>query len=184
MWVNEALDQFIFSGSEIASGGQPVYLGVSGTVRPTGSAEGGIYGGAMSSGSGSATSGRPPYIGRNSISMPGYNNADFHITRKFPIREGMNLNLIGEAFNIANHTITTAVNSTYSTFVTSAKSYTTSGGTSVACSSTGAAPSGSSLFGCFAPYTGTGTSAFNTMSSTNDSLYGPRQLQVSAKFTF
>jgi hypothetical protein len=54
----------------------------------------------------------------------------------------------------------------------------------VACSGTGAAPSGSTLQGCFSPYSGTGATAFNQKSTTNSSLYGPRQLQVAAKFTF
>ena len=41
----------------------------SGSTSPTSYADdGGIYGGAMSSSSGGPTTGRPPQIGRNSIS--------------------------------------------------------------------------------------------------------------------
>jgi hypothetical protein len=38
--------------------------------------------------------------------------------------------------------------------------------------------------GCFQPFTGTGLNAFGVTSGTNNALYGPRQLQVSAKLTF
>ncbi len=45
--------------------------------------EGNIYGGAMSSSSGAATTGRPPQIGRNSITGPGYNDVDFSIAAEY-----------------------------------------------------------------------------------------------------
>jgi hypothetical protein len=181
--VKNILDDFTFSGSEIASGGQPISLGMSGTVYSGSTSstsyadDGGIYGGAMSSSSGSATTGRPPQIGRNSISGPGFNNVDFRITRKVPIHDKIYLQFIGEAFNALNHTIITGVNGTYSL-------YTSSSATSTTCPSNGSAPTGSALQGCISPYTGTGLSAFGTMSSTNNALYGPRQLQVSAKLFF
>jgi hypothetical protein len=169
-----------FSGSEIASGGQPVFLGISGdTISAPNSAEGGVYGGAMSSGSGVSTNGRPPYIGRNSIKMPGFNDLDLRLKRKFPIHDQMYLELVGEAFNALNHTIVTGVNSNWNTYATPTSS--TTNATENTCYN---ATKGTSIVGCFSPYTGTGTSAFNTMSSTNNALYGPRQLQVSAKFIF
>jgi hypothetical protein len=40
------------------------------------------------------------------------------------------------------------------------------------------------LQGCFSPYTGSGATAFNQKNTTSSGLYGPRQLQFSAKFTF
>jgi hypothetical protein len=181
--VKNVLDDFTFSGSEIASGGQPIFLGVSGTIYSGSTsatsygADSGIYGGAISSGSGLPTTGRPPQVGRNSIIGPGYNDLDFRVTRNIPIHEKIYMQVVGEAFNLVNHTIITSVNSTYST-------YTSSSATSTTCPSTGTAPTGSALQGCFAPYTGTGLSKFDTMSGTNNSLYGPRQLQVSAKLFF
>jgi hypothetical protein len=186
--VKNLLDDFAFSGSEIASGGEPIFLGMSGTVysgstSPTSYGnDGGIYGGAISSGSGSPTTGRPPQIGRNSIPMPGFNDFDFRITRDVPIHENMKLEFIGEAFNLLNHTIISGVNSSYSSYTTSAP--TASSGTGLECSLSGAAPTGSTLQGCIYPYTGTGLSAFGATSGTNSYLYGSRQLQVSAKFFF
>jgi len=182
--VKNLLDEFTFSGTEIASGGQPISLGMSGTVYSGSTsatsygADGGIYGGAMSTGSGLPTTGRPPQIGRNSIVGPGFNNVDFRITRKIPVHDKMYVEFIGEAFNALNHTIVTGVNSTYS-------SYTSSSATSTTCPSNGSAPVGSVLQGCISPYVGSNAlSNFGFMSSTNNGLYTPRQLQVSAKFFF
>jgi hypothetical protein len=181
--VKTVFDDFRFSGSEIASGGQPIFLGMSGTVysgstsATSYAADGGIYGGAMSSGSGQPTTGRPPQIGRNSITGPGFNNVDFRVTREIPIHESVHIEMVGEAFNLLNHTLISSVNSTYS-------AYSSSSATSTTCPSSGSAPAGSALQGCISPFPGTGISAFGTMTGTNNALYGPRQLQVSAKLIF
>ncbi|MGA2572142.1 MAG: TonB-dependent receptor [Terracidiphilus sp.] len=186
-WANYLLNGFTFSGDDTASGGEPIYLGVSGTIYSGSTSsssygdDGGIYGGAISSGSGLPTSGRPPYIGRNSITGPGFNNADFRITRSIPIHDKISMQVVGEAFNVVNHKITSAVNSTYASYTQTA---TTSGSAGLQCSNSGAAPTGSTLQGCFYPYTGTGLSAFGAGSSTNSYLYTARQLQVSAKLFF
>ena len=182
---------WILSGSEIASTGQPVSLGLSGSSIYSGSTsltsyadDGGIYGGAMSSSTGGATNGRPPYIGRNSIPMPGWNDADLRLARTFPIHESMSLDLSVDAFNFLNQTIVQGVNTSYGTVSLASATVTLPSGSKVTCSATGNAPSNSSLQGCFSPYTGTGATAFNQKSTTNSGLYGPRQLQVAAKFTF
>ncbi|HTV56469.1 MAG TPA: phage integrase N-terminal SAM-like domain-containing protein [Terriglobia bacterium] len=160
--ARNVVNGWALSGSEIASNGEPVYLGISGSGIFSGSTsatsygdDGGIYGGAMSSGSGSATNGRPPYIGPNSIYMPGWNDADLRLARNFPIHEGMLLNLSLDAFNALNQTIVQGVNSSYSAYTTNGSSITLPSGSKVSCSATGAAPSSSSLEGCFSPYTGT-----------------------------
>jgi len=181
--LNTVVNGFQFSGSEIASGGQPIYLGMSGSI--SGLAEGGIYGGAMSSGSGAATTGRPPTIGRNSIVGPGFNDFDLRVSRSFPIHDRISMQFVADAFNVLNHAIITGVNSTYSTYT--AYSAKPSGAAATACTASAAlspAPTGSTFQGCIAPYAGTGLSAFDTMSGTNNALYGPRQLQVSAKLFF
>jgi Carboxypeptidase regulatory-like domain len=182
-WVKNLLDDFAFSGDEIASGGQPIFLSMSGTVysgstSPTSYGnDGNIYGGAMASSYGGPTTGRPPQIGRNSISGPGFNNVDFRITRNVPIHDQISMQFIGEAFNLLNHVIVTGVNGTHS-------SYTSATSTSSTCNSGGSAPAGSALQGCISPYTGTGLNAFGATNGTNNALYGPRQLQVSAKLFF
>jgi hypothetical protein len=186
-FASNLVNGWALSGSEIASNGQPVYMGssgISGTIysgstSPSSYADdGGIFGGAMSSSSGGASNGRPPYIGRNSIPMPGWNDADLRLARTFAIREGMSLALSLDAFNFLNQTIIQGVNATYS-------AYASASATSSTCnSSTASVPTGSALQGCFSPYTGTGANAFNVKTTTTGNLYGPRQLQVAAKFTF
>lgn len=179
-----ALDEFKFSGSEIASAGQPIFLGMSNTVfsgssSPTSYADdGGVYGGAISSGSGLPTTGRPPQIGRNSIIGPGFNDFDFRLSRNVPIYKTVYMQFSADAFNLLNHTIVTAVNGTYSTFLTPGQS---SGGRTCQVIT---APSGSTQQGCIVPYAGTGLSAFGAASSTNNGLYTARQMQFSAKLFF
>ncbi len=189
-YVKHILDDFVFSGTEIASGGQPIFLGMTGTVY-TGSTsatsygdDGGIFGGAISSGSGSPTTGRPPQIGRNSISGPGFNNLDFRVARTIPIHEKINVQFTADAFNLLNHTIVTGVNSTYSQYASSSATSTTCS-TAAGTATGGSVPAGSALQGCISPYSGTGLSAFGAPLNTNSgTLYGPRQLQLSARFVF
>jgi len=180
-WVKHAVDDFVFSATEIASGGQPIFLSMSGTVYSLGSygAEGNIYGGAMSSSSGLPSTGRAPQVGRNSIVGPGYNDFDFRIARDIPIYENVKLQFTADAFNLLNHTIITGVNGTYSQYTSAAATGTCSTGSQIP--GTTAAP----LQGCIAPFTGTGLQAFGATSSTSSSaLYGARQLQFSAKLNF
>jgi hypothetical protein len=188
-YVKHLLDGFTFSGTEIASGGQPLFLGVQNTIYQGSTssssygADGGIYGGAISSGSGLPTNGRPPQIGRNSIYGPGYNDFDLRVSRNVPIHENISMQFVGEAFNLLNHQIITGVNSTYSTFLATGAS-TKVGTATYTCNST-PVPTGSGQQGCFVPFTGTGLSAFGVPSSTSSSnLYGARQLQFSAKLIF
>ncbi len=122
--VKTVVDGFEFSGTDIASQGEPIFLGVSGSTIYSGNTssssyadESGIFGGAMSSSSGGATSGRPPQIGRNSIPSPGFNDIDLRVSREVPIHESMKLQFNAEAFNLLNHRIITGVNSTYTTFL-------------------------------------------------------------------
>jgi hypothetical protein len=188
-WMKTIVDGFQFSGAEIASGGEPIFLGVSGTIYSGNTVsssyadEGGIFGGAMSSSSGSATSGRPPQVGRNSIPAPGFNDLDMRLTRIFKIHENISLQLNAEAFNLLNHKIITGVNGTYTTFLgPTAKA--TAGTATYTCASI-TPPAGSRDSGCFVPYTGTGLSAFGATSSTSSStLYTSRQLQLSGKLFF
>jgi hypothetical protein len=180
-WSRIIVDGFVFSGTETASAGQPIVASMSGTVYNGSSSsygsDGGIYGGAMSSSTGAATTGRPPQIGRNSIIGPGFNNFDFRVSRDVPIHENVKMQFIAEAFNLLNHTIITGVNATYSSFLN--PSTTTSPN---ACTTSVAG--GSNFQGCITPNPATGTSAFGATNATNNTLYGPRQIQVSAKLFF
>ncbi len=179
-WMKQGLDGFVFSGTATESGGLPIVAGVSGSV-PSGSgataqADGGIYGGAMSSGSGAPTMGRPPEIQRNSQPGPGVHDIDFRITRDIPIHERVYMEVIGEAFNLLNQQIVASANSTYAQY------FAPGGGT---CPATASAPAGSSFDGCIGPYTPSAAHLdFGQPSTTNSVLWGPRQLQISAKVIF
>jgi outer membrane receptor protein involved in Fe transport len=188
-FVKHLLDDFTFSGAEIASGGEPIFLGLGGSTIYSGTgtsygADGGIYGGAMSSSSGSAAQGRPPQIGRNSIYAPGFNDFDFRLSRNVPIHEKIYMQFSADAFNLLNHTIISAVNATYSQYAASSTSATSACSTAAGTATAATVPAGSVLQGCISPYTGTGLSAFGATSSTNNTLYGPRQLEFKAKLFF
>jgi hypothetical protein len=182
VWVKHILDDFLFSGGFTASGGQPIFLGMSGTVYSGGAGSfgsgGNIYGGAISSSSGVATTGRPPQVGRNSIYSPGFNNLDFRISRDVPIHDNIKLQFIGESFNLLNRRIITGVNGTLSQY----SPLSTTGNCTAALQTPGT--TASPLQGCIAPNTATGASAFGAPSTTSNSLVGPRQLQVAAKLFF
>jgi hypothetical protein len=179
-WMKQSLDAFTFAGTATESTGFPIVASMSGTVStltgtPAG-ADGNIFGGAMSSSSGAATTGRPPQIQRNSEPGPGTRNIDFRVTREIPIHDKLSMQFIGEAFNLMNHEIVSGVNSTFSTYYAPGK-----GG----CAASTSVPAGSSYYGCIVPYAASSaSSAFGTKTGTNTTLYGPRQIQVSAKLFF
>jgi hypothetical protein len=180
-----AVDEWIFSGSDIASAGQPISLGMTGTVF-AGSTnatsygdEGGVYGGAMSSGSGGPSTGRPPQIGRNSIVGPGFNDFDFRVARNIPIYERVHMQLTVDAFNLLNHKIISGVNGSYSTFLTPNSTTGTEKCQVIA------APAGSTQQGCIVPFVAsTPLAVFGAATGTNNGLYSARQLEFSAKLFF
>lgn len=190
-WMKYGLDGFTFSGTATESTGEPIVAAMSGTVAATWSvkgvastpasakaADGNIYGGAMSSSSGAATTGRPPIISRNSQPGPGIRNIDFRVTRDIPIHERISMQIIGEAFNLANHQIISSTNTTYST-------YTGPTALTGSCPANASVPTGSIFWGCITPYApSTPSGAFANETGTSSTLYGPRQLQLSAKFIF
>jgi hypothetical protein len=182
-WMRHGIDGFTFSGTATESTGFPIVAGMNtpGSILSATpkAADGNIYGGAISSGSGFATTGRPPQIQRNSLPGPGVRNIDFRITRDIPIHERIYMELIGEAFNLTNHQIISGVNSTYSTLTYP------SSAPGAACPAGTSAPTGSQFAGCITPFTTSNpAAAFGVENSTNTTLYGPRQLQLSAKFFF
>jgi hypothetical protein len=188
--AKQIVDGFTFSGEEIASGGQPIAASMSGTVYSGSTSstsygdDGGIYGGAMSSSSGSPTTGRPPQIGRNSITGPGFNDFDFRLARNIPIHDKIYMQVAVDAFNLLNHKIITAVNATYSQYAAASTLATSACSTAAGTTTQATVPSGSVLQGCISPYTGTGLSAFAAPSGTNNGLYTARQTQFSAKLFF
>ena len=84
--------------------GNPYSGNVSGTIPGTNSA-GGI------NGSGGAA--RFPLIGRNEFTGPNVWNVDLRLSRRFNIKEGVSVEVIGEAFNLFNRTQVTGINANF-----------------------------------------------------------------------
>jgi hypothetical protein len=137
--------------------GQPVTPYISG--YPSGAPNGGVSGGVSYAG---ATNGRAGWLPRNAFNMPGFHNVDFRLGRQFAFTERLRLMLLGEAFNIFNHTNVSGVNNT-AFFYAAPGSGLCSGHTNA----------------CY-----TANPAFLAPTSTSNLLWGPRQLQVSGRITF
>src|SRR4030095_2143998 len=106
---------------------------------------------------GSGALGRIPFkFDRNQFSQPKIVNVDFRLSRRFRLTESMNLEVLGEAFNIFNRYQVTSVSTTLYSFVTNTNnlSFTPNGPT------------------------------FGVASGTGNSLYRERQIQFAARFHF
>ncbi|CAN5516206.1 hypothetical protein BH10ACI4_BH10ACI4_01190 [soil metagenome] len=128
------------------------------TANMSGNVTGGIDGGvtgAQVSLFASNSSGRAPHIRRNAIPGPGIRNVDARISREIPIHENIKMQFFMEAFNVANRRHIISQNTTAYQF----NSATTIGVASQA-------------------------TPFGTPTATSSVLYGPRQLQFTAKLFF
>ena len=166
-------DGWSFSGITTDATGFPITAIMS--ANAVGGIDGGLTGGTMSSSSGLGTPGRAPFIGRNSIGGPNFNNLDFRVSRTFPIREKVNFQLLAEAFNILNHANVLGVNTTGYFYI---KPGVTADGVSCPAASAG-------FNGCIAPEVAPYTSTpLGTPNSTSGVLFTERQLQFSGKLFF
>lgn len=120
--------------------------------------DGGVTGGTVSLFA-SATGGRAPQVSRNNLPGPGIRNVDARVSRMFPIHDNLKFEIFAEAFNIANRTHIISQSTT---------AYTVG-----ACTGHTNA--------CISPFTAT---AFGAPTATTSVLYGPRQLQFTAKLWF
>jgi outer membrane receptor protein involved in Fe transport len=157
------LNGWAFSTIVTMSTGQPVTPYISG--YPSGAPDGGVSGGVSYAG---ATNGRAGWLARNSFTAPGYHNVDFRLGRQFTFSERLKFSLIGEAFNLFNHTNVSGGG--------------VSGGVSTSAFTYAAAGSGlcaGHTNACYYP-----NPLFMTTTSTSNLLWGPRQLQVSARLNF
>jgi len=148
-----------FSTILTLASGQPLTAYLSGFAP--GGPDGGLTGGTVSN-SGGSTSGRVPWLPRNSYNLPALHNMDFRMGREFGISERVKLQFIGEAFNLFNTTNITAENTT-------AFNYTKAG--------TGACAGHTNA--CLVP-----NAAFLRPTAASTFIYTSRQLQVSARLTF
>jgi hypothetical protein len=159
---------FLFSAIATEASGQPVQANISGF--PANGVDGGVTG-AVINNSAAAAGGRVPQLGRNVFTGPSLHNVDVRVMREFSIRERAKLQFLAEAFNILNQTNLILSGNTAST----AYNYVRLG--AVGCSA--------SLFsgtnGCLVP---SPTFLAPSSGTSVNTLYGPRQLQFSAKFVF
>ncbi len=137
--------------------GQPVTPFITGTPSPL---DGGLTGGEASNANPNA--GRAGWLARNSFTAPGFHNVDFRLARQFGLGERVKLALMGEVFNIFNHTNVSSVNTTAFNY--------TAAGSGVCAGHTN---------GCLSP-----NAAFLAPTATSNLLWGPRQVQISGRITF
>ncbi len=170
-----AFNGFNFAGTLTAQSGLPITGFMSNSPVST-IGNGGLTGAALSLFN-SGTPGRVPTqaAARNGFKGPGVHNVDLRVSRSFPIHESFSLQLLAEAFNLANHKNILSVSSNLYNYATPGASVTTASGT-VACGATFGA-------GCITPLPSSST-PFGTTTSTSAVLYGPRQLQLAAKLFF
>ena len=126
--------------------------------------DGGMTGTVLNS-NGTPDPGRAAWLQRNSFILPAYHNIDLRLEKDFSIHERFHFALRGEAFNLLNTTITTAVDTTGFNFV---------------------APSATSPV---CPLTHTNTcivpiASFQNPTTTSTASLGARQLQAGVRFSF
>jgi hypothetical protein len=154
------LDGWNFSVVGTFYTGMPIFALISGF--PSGGVDSGTTGGMVTN-SGGTTGGRPPQVGRNVYIGPGMENIDFRIQRDFKLNEKYRLSFLAEAFNLFNHTNLTSVNGTAFNYLSS-------------CTAMAAGNNG-----CIVP---NATFMAPTSTTASNGLYGARQLQLSARFSF
>ena len=162
------LKGFLFSTVVTETSGQPVQANISGF--PSNGVDGGVTGGEINN-SAAPAGGRAPQIGRNVFTGPGLHNVDFRVMREFSIRERMKLQFLAEAFNVFNETNLNLSGNT----ATTAYNYVAVGGKGCAGSAYAATN------GCLIP---SPTFMAPSSGTSPNTLYGPRQLQFSAKIVF
>jgi len=118
----------------------------------------------------SSAYGRAPNVKRNGFPGPGVHNLDMRLGRDFAMPYGMKFEVFAEAFNVVNHRNGLAA-------ATTAYQFGNPGASTTAC------PSTAHTNQCIEPYTAT-TTPFGTINSTSSTLYGPRQMQFTAKLFF
>ena len=125
----------------------------------------------------SGTGGRTPQYARNGFEAPALQNVDVRLARTFTLAEKLKVDIFAEAFNVTNSQLPLSVISNSSSYTANiakgAKGY------NAACDASAHSNA------CIYPYSpSNSTQSFGAVSSTSGTLYGPRQMQFSAKFIF
>ncbi len=156
---SEGAAKAIFNGWTFAPilnafSGQRVTGNISGSINPQsfGFASNQTPGGGVN---GSGGSSRFALLPRNFFKQPNVWYVDARISRRFTLREGMNLEVLAEGFNVFNRTQVTFVNGTL---------YNLSGSTLT--------------------FNGAGTNPFFNVTGADSTLFRERQVQFAARFEF
>jgi outer membrane receptor protein involved in Fe transport len=160
------LDGWMYSTTFTVASPLPVFALISG--QPAGGLDFGLTGGTVTN-TGGSTGGRPPQVSRNAyFGATQIRDVDLRIMREFPVlHERVKLQILGEAFNLFNHSIISSVNGT-------AFNYSAATATSASCPL-------SKFTGCIAPNP---TFLAPTGSLSTNGLYGARQMEFAAKIVF
>lgn len=159
---------WVFSSVITEASGQPVQANISGF--PSNGVDGGLTGGEINN-SAAPAGGRAPQFGRDVFTGPQLHNVDFRVMRELAIRERFKVQFLAEAFNVFNETNLNLNGNT----ATTAFNYVAVGGKGCSAS----AYSGTN--GCLIP---SPTFMAPSSGTSTNTLYGPRQLQFSAKIVF
>jgi outer membrane receptor protein involved in Fe transport len=161
-FARQLLNGWSMSGIVVAATGQPYNANIiNSTLGSAVPGDGGMTGAEVSTFA-SATGGRISWQARNFYNLPNFSNIDFRMGRSFSFKEKYRLNFVVDAFNLFNSTIVSGVN-------TSGYSY----------SGPGIGACAGHTNGCLVP-----SATFGSRSTTSGALYGPRQLQFGARFSF
>jgi len=167
-WHVKGLLRYLADGWQLA----PIFQAQTGldySVATSGTAPGSLGSGGGYNGS----NGRfgIDVLSRNTLRMPSTQNLDLRLSKTIPIKEKVNLELLGEAFNLFNHFNQTGVQSTaYNRILTSGTITDTTGATQT-CSSTAPCVSYNTPFG-------TSTSANSNF------IFSTRQIQIGVRLKF
>ena len=172
-FIRQLADGWTASAIITSATGQPYQANIgTSVITPAGISpvtspiDGGLTGGEVSTFAG-PTGGRASWLPRNPYFLPSFTNVDFRLGRGITFHEKYNLLFSVDAFNLFNSTIVSQVNTTAYTY-------------SAPSAAAGAAcPSSAHTNGCLIP-----SSSFGSVTQTSGLLYGARQLQINAKFSF
>lgn len=173
--LGQALNNFEISPSFSGQSGLPYSAGIingTGSASPVNSLGARVTAASNSGGiNGSGGAARLPYTDRNIYKFRRDILLDFRVSKRFEIRDRVNLELLAESFNIFNHLNVTNVSSS--------SAYSIGPGTA-ASATAAAAPNTltyNSPFGVFNPQTFAGNANSNF-------IYTPRQVQLGARVQF
>lgn len=176
---NQALKHVVggwrFSSVWRVQDGRPVEADMSNRLG-CGALDGSVTCGAVD-GNGIPVNGRVPFLARNSrFTGPGFFDTDLRVGREFKPTERTRLEFLWEAFNVFNR-----YNPVPSSgiFAVDNLAYSVSASTVASCSTAITTAGLSNVAGCLVP-----RSSFLSVTSTGNTLYTARQMQLGLKFSF